>query len=36
MSICLTRFPNWLVLGEPNLYHDLGVIYKNMGIILGG
>ena len=24
MSICLTRFPNCLVLGEPNIYHDLG------------
>ena len=23
MSICLTWFPNWLVLGEPELYHHL-------------
>ena len=25
-----------LVLGEPYIYHDLGVIYKNVGILLGG
>ena len=25
----------WLV-GESNLYHDLGVFYKNVGILLGG
>ena len=24
MSICLTRFPNCLVLGEPNIYQNLG------------
>ncbi len=24
MSICFNWFPNWLVLGEPNIYHDLG------------
>ena len=24
MSGCFTWFPNWLVLGEPNIYHDLG------------
>ena len=24
MSICLTWFPNWLVLGEPNIYQNLG------------
>ena len=35
MSICFTWFPIG-GLGEPYLYHDLGVIYKNMGIILGG
>ena len=35
MSICLTRFPI-IGLGEPNIYHDLGVIYKNVGILLGG
>ena len=22
-------------LGEPNIYHDLGVFYKNVGILLG-
>ena len=35
MSICLTWF---LIsgLGEPNIYHDLGVFYKNVGILLGG
>ena len=34
MSICLTWF---LIsgLGEPNIYHDLGVFYKNVGILLG-
>ena len=33
MSICLTWF---LIsgLGEPNIYHDLGVFYKNVGIYL--
>ena len=31
MSICFTWFPNWLVLGEPNIYHDSGVFYKNVG-----
>ena len=25
-----------LVLGEPNIYHDSGVFYKCVGIILGG
>jgi len=25
-----------LVVGEPNIYHDLGVIYKNVGNLLGG
>ena len=25
-----------MVLGEPNIYHDLGVFYKNVGILLGG
>ena len=28
MSICLTWFPIG-GLGEPNIYHDSGVIYKN-------
>ena len=23
IGICLTWFPNWLVLGEPNIYHHL-------------
>jgi len=35
MSICLTWFPI-SGLGEPNIYHDLGVFYKNVGILLGG
>ena len=30
MSICFTRFPI-SSLGEPNLYHDLGVFYKEVG-----
>ena len=34
ISICLTWFPIG-VLGEPNIYHDSGVIYKNVGILLG-
>jgi len=25
------RVPNWLVLGKPNIYHDLGVFYKKLG-----
>ena len=25
-----------LVLGEPNIYHDSGVFYKNWWILLGG
>ena len=25
-----------LVLGEPNIYHDSGVFYKKVGILLGG
>ena len=25
-----------LVLGEPNIYHNLGVFYKEVGILLGG
>jgi len=36
MSRCFTLFPNWLVLGEPNIYHDSGVFYKKEGILLGG
>ena len=35
MSICLKRFPI-SVLGEPNIYHDSGVFYKEVGILLGG
>ena len=31
MSRCFTWFPNCLVLGEPNIYHDSGVFYKNVG-----
>ena len=33
MSICLKRFPI-SGLGEPNIYHDSGVIYKNRGFYL--
>ena len=35
MSICFTWFPI-CGLGEPNIYHDSGVFYKNVGILLGG
>ena len=35
MSRCFTWFPIG-VLGEPNIYHDSGVFYKNVGILLGG
>jgi len=28
MSRYFTWFPNWLVLGEPNIYHDSGVFFK--------
>ena len=31
MSRCFTWFPNCLVLGEPNIYHDSGVFYKKVG-----
>ena len=31
MSICLTWFPI-SGLGEPYIYHDLGVFYKNVGV----
>jgi len=34
MSRCFTWFPI-SGLGEPNIYHDLGVFYKNVGILLG-
>ena len=30
MSICLTKFP-FGGLGEPNIYHDSGVFYKEGG-----
>ena len=30
MSICLTWFPI-RGLGEPNIYHDLGMFYKEVG-----
>jgi hypothetical protein len=33
MSRCITWFPIG-VLGEPNIYHDLGVFYKNWGFYL--
>ena len=32
MSICLTWFPIG-GLGEPNIYHNSGVFYKNVGIL---
>ena len=35
MSICLTWFP-FGGLGEPKLYHNSGMFYKNVGILLGG
>ena len=35
MSRCLTWFPI-SGLGEPNIYHDSGVFYKNGRILLGG
>jgi len=35
MSRCFTWFPIG-VLGEPNIYHDSGVFYKNVGIYLEG
>ena len=35
VSICLTRFPI-RGLGEPNIYHDSGVLYKNVGFYLEG
>ena len=31
MSRCFTWFPNWLVLGEPNIYHDSVVFYNVCG-----
>jgi len=34
MSICLTRVPI-SGLGEPKIYHDSGVFYKEVGILLG-
>ena len=33
MSICLTWFP-FGGLGEPNIYHNSWVFYKNVGILL--
>ena len=35
MSRCFTRCPI-SGLGEPNIYHDSGGFYKNVGILLGG
>ena len=35
MSICLTWFPIG-GLGEPNIYHNSGENYKEVGILLGG
>ena len=34
MSICLNWFPR-SVLGEPYIYHDSGVFYNNVGVLLG-
>ena len=36
ISRCFTWFPNCLVLGEPNIYHDSGVFYKYVGFYLEG
>ena len=35
MSRCFTWFPIG-GLGEPNIYHDLGVFYNVCGILIGG
>jgi len=35
MNRCFTRF-TISGLGEPYIYHDLGVFYKEVGILLGG
>jgi len=35
ISMCFTWFPIG-GLGKPKLYHDLGVFYKEVGILLGG
>ena len=35
MSICLTKLPID-DLGEPKIYHDLGVFYKEVGFYLEG
>ena len=35
MSVCLTWFPI-SGLGKPNIYHDLGLLCKNVWILLGG
>jgi len=29
MSRCFTWFPNWLLLGEPNIYHQSGYFTRN-------
>ena len=37
--LIISRFFIWFPisgLGEPNIYHDSGVFYKNVGIWLGG
>ena len=31
MRRCFTWFPNWMVLGEPYIYHNSGVFYKEVG-----
>ena len=34
MSTCLTWFPNWLVLGEPNIYQNLVCFTMKRGFYL--
>ena len=36
ISRCFTWFPNCLVLGEPNLYHNLGDFTRMWGFYLEG
>jgi len=36
MSRCFTWFPNWLVLGEPYIYHNLEDFTRMWGFYLEG
>jgi len=36
MSRCFTWFPNWLDLGEPNIYHHLVDFTRMWGFYLEG